>query len=605
MRNIKFLNESEKRIDILNYLIERFPEIKFGNPLYDIYIKTKIPSTIQLITLIEKLEVEKNIDIDTLFNFVDKIINDRNINNENFGYRERNRRAMINPIALISSTIWKIKDKLSNTMKYYDILKYEDITNENCLDVVLRFRDIDNLDDIFFQAKIIARFQYIRNEILEDIIITLIGMNSGVNFNLPMHYNNYINIELNKDGSIEPYKRIAKLLLYGRHEEFYIDNFAIHILSLSLNEDYFNHRRFVRRIIRNNNNDNSIDIHSGDRDEKTKELFEIFIGRWNPNKSDIEKYFNDFWEYTKTLLTNDRIILLRVLGVDENLNKITYNKGDFGGLLSSYSLQGINPKEFLARFWYFASTYEDNTNDIEVERLNIKKSIMSGLINALQNDTKNSNHVVCDPGKIQRIVISTLQGRIKDKLGNVIYIDDLIYNEKSNDHHIVININNYNNVELCLKPFIDTLNGILTYNSNEFFKELFIYINNLYNGNVPGFDKSILDPVYVIYYCIMMARTQDGIEIKPELSLMSNYEDMFNINDYKRIYLNDDITEYENTHPEIIISRNKREKAKRKIIIKQQNIDYEKSLKNDIINMSMNISPNTRRKEIANSWINK
>ncbi|PIZ33122.1 MAG: hypothetical protein COY39_03490 [Alphaproteobacteria bacterium CG_4_10_14_0_8_um_filter_37_21] len=98
----------------------------------------------------------------------------------------------------------------------------------------------------------------------------------------------------------------------------------------------------------------------------------------------------------------DKIKIKQVLG----LPGVPQLKG-FGAFLNnpiaSYGLPRMLPKEFLGRLWYFASELEDKK-----DQKNAKLSLMSGLADSIETD----GLIVCNPGKLQRMIIGVLQGRL-------------------------------------------------------------------------------------------------------------------------------------------------------------------------------------------------
>lgn len=89
---------------------------------------------------------------------------------------------------------------------------------------------------------------------------------------------------------------------------------------------------------------------------------------------------------------------------------------DFGGLLTgtitTCGAPNMDPKEFLGRLWYFAEAFTDSTSsaeDVERDRENAKQSLFTGLADSIED----GGQVVCNPGKLQRMMIGVLQSRLE------------------------------------------------------------------------------------------------------------------------------------------------------------------------------------------------
>lgn len=106
----------------------------------------------------------------------------------------------------------------------------------------------------------------------------------------------------------------------------------------------------------------------------------------------------------------DKVKVKQVLGI-----KGVPQTGGFGaflnGNISSYDLPNMDPKEFLGRLWYFTTQLPDDTSDPEnpgKDRVNAQISLMTGLADSIDSN----GSLVCNPGKLQRMVIGVLQGRL-------------------------------------------------------------------------------------------------------------------------------------------------------------------------------------------------
>lgn len=377
---------------------------------------------------------------------------------------------------------------------------------------------------IYMTMIISINFEQVRIDIFEDLFIILAQLH-GINLNLTLHNRLFLN---KITEPFEPAKRVARALLFlnhpsqrGRNLEniFYILSTNLHIPLVAY---------FIDQPTQNVNiYSQGINVHSGKRDLKTKEAINLLIESWNPTEKDVEKYFNKFWEERHSLNTKQKNALLRVLGVDDNLNLVESGKDEFSGLMTGrITIFDINisPKEFIARFWRFAL----KSNEPE----NLKLSIQMGLIDSLQTDK-----VVCNPGKIQRLVVSALQGRLKKEDGTFVDIDG--FSEEIIDK--TQEIQNINVIHHYIEPFIGQIFGIEELrpkNITELFDSIFEFIFNMHKNGINLCSK------VVIYYFIFVSIDKNGISLNDKLSIASNYEDMFDVDDYKTLYLEKDLQHF-------------------------------------------------------------
>jgi hypothetical protein len=136
------------------------------------------------------------------------------------------------------------------------------------------------------------------------------------------------------------------------------------------------------------------DVHSSDRDKRTREAVQK-LNLIEMSPSEAPKYVEACSEYVRERL-----------GSNDTLD----------GLLSAeFKYQGIviNGRDFVARLWHFATTVDD-AQDAEL-------SLVSALIDAKES---------CNEGKVQRLVIGVLQGRLPgveiDKLDHAVRWTDYL-----------------------------------------------------------------------------------------------------------------------------------------------------------------------------------
>lgn len=346
--------------------------------------------------------------------------------------------------------------------------------------------------------------------------------------------------------------------------------------NLVINE-ILNHEGIDRNANGNNQYRNGVNVHGDNRDNLTDKCINVLFETYNLSDEEIDRSFDNFWQYSMKLDPDNKILLLRVLGVDENRNPVRGENTDFGGLLTGDVVVGgntVTTKKFIAYFWHFSNTFKDETcgedeDCIESERENVKYGLLRGLISSLQDDRSledirngvSRSHVVCNPGKIQRLVVSTLQGRLKDKNGNYVYVDkeaiqikQVEEKKEENDEENIDNrpIINYNEIKRHLQNFIQHASLVENLTLEKFLEDLFEYLRSLEENDI------ILSTGSVIYYISMMSETQDGLCILPELSIISNFEDTFPIDDFKQKFLASDKEIFDNQNPEIVRARNLR-----------------------------------------------
>ena len=544
-----------------------------------------LDNSFELLNFVDKLSKFKTVEemyniFKFLLTFVD-IVNNK-ITNEHIYFINFFLQTSRDLISCIIPGINQYSIFLENKLKYIKILMPLDLEKrKQCkkqIEVLLKFCFIDNLEPILEQFKNL--FYDNRTDLsdiiivyLNDCILQLIISNKIVQFDIDkiIHFKySHYNIT-----EFDPLQRIAKILLFCKHNKYNIDNtlkFKLNLLTVPSSTSYIEYIKKLdiveEHVIANNNiYDRGIDVHNESRDDKTKTLILRFFELYSLTKDEEVKYFDEFWDYKRTLSPTKLEIFYRVCGYDENMNEIGRNTNDFGGFLTGDIVLGgvtYKAKNFIALFWKFASTFDDPNciNDevrdedcIERDRDNIKYGIINGLVDSL--DVRD-NHVVCNPGKIQRLAVSVLQGRIKDN-GKLLYVDSGIEEVVVKDEYIT----NLNEIYNYLKPFYSFCTEHPTMEIERFFNEFFIFLNNL---NVK------VNYSYALYCIIMMSDSEDGLVINPELSLASNY-DMFNINDYIEMYLTQEKIEFDLANPQIVAVRERRriQNERNKIILRERN----------------------------------
>lgn len=162
-----------------------------------------------------------------------------------------------------------------------------------------------------------------------------------------------------------------------------------------------------------NQNGLLINVHASGRDRRTWKAIDLFKEEstkkyhFDPKSIDLEiKDMFAFFSNRQNFPDDSTYHKARVtLGLEKSTDSNSY-----GPLIGGHN--DVRNKEILARMWHFTRVYDDpkavSVEQKKTERQNALKSFISGLASAVEH----GDHLVCDPGKIQRLVISLLQGRI-------------------------------------------------------------------------------------------------------------------------------------------------------------------------------------------------
>lgn len=297
------------------------------------------------------------------------------------------------------------------------------------------------------------------------------------------------------------------------------------ILNIELNESIFKHieyNQITNRKLKKYLNE-KIDVHDGERDSDTikalNRLIEIYSTEWDSIDEDLTG-FNEFWKYAdEKLINEDRVKFTRIMGVPLTNEVYIKDIKDFSPLLvENTTILGntFNPRNILSYLWYFA-------NKPEYETENLPQSMLNGVLSSFQNKD-GSSYCVCNQGKLQNLVIYVIQGRLKDKDGNIINIDIKTFEDLiDNSENEITPVKCYN----LIKPFLDEI-STKKCTLEEMFRELFeyIYINNL---------NKYID--MIIQVLCLYSESNDGFTINPSLSFASCYEDIFDLDDYQLAFM--------------------------------------------------------------------
>lgn len=145
-----------------------------------------------------------------------------------------------------------------------------------------------------------------------------------------------------------------------------------------------------------------INVHNGLRDTLTLQAVQRFYAVQGPiNEHETQEAYAALLAHIQTLPEASRAKVLLALNVPRQAGQI------FGPLVSDerFTLLGhqICGKELIARLWRFATSLAD-----EADRVNAVR----GIISALEESSNEDNFLMCNQGKVQRLVIAVLQGRL-------------------------------------------------------------------------------------------------------------------------------------------------------------------------------------------------
>lgn len=306
------------------------------------------------------------------------------------------------------------------------------------------------------------------------------------------------------------YTRLARFFLMNKM----FDNVNFFdFIGVSVNETIFSKIRYndlkIQKLKKYYNQ--TIDVHDGKRDKFTFDAVKILFSSQEILSEEINDLFNNFWEFAKNLLKGEDIEKFkRVIGYNFDFQKAEFNKNDFKSFLFDNILIGedtIDPKSFIAHIWKFTDRFPEE---------NLKESLIFAFVNSIQFKF-NYDYAVCNQGKLQRIVVAILQGRLKDNNNEHIMIDE-INNNNSFSEEI-----SPSDMYHILKPFYDSISSKATLNIESFFESFFDYIIN----------KNLLKNLSTALEVVCLySETKSGFDINHELSIASCFENIFSIDDY-------------------------------------------------------------------------
>ena len=179
------------------------------------------------------------------------------------------------------------------------------------------------------------------------------------------------------------------------------------------------HMQQVAAQQRNPNTTNTLDVHDGDRDERTKTALQLLRKHQGPlTPGQIEEGVVAFTQYLAKMVNENGTTQSHAKRAMRSLVETKGAKETFGPLLGNetFSIKGliVSGQEAIARLWFFIEKHKEplakgNSIQEEADRINTRL----GMITALSTSINSSNERICNPGKVQHLFLNVLQGRLK------------------------------------------------------------------------------------------------------------------------------------------------------------------------------------------------
>lgn len=235
---------------------------------------------------------------------------------------------------------------------------------------------------------------------------------------------------LNNIAAFKPYdaRRVARALLFTRGGNDTILNLEKVLKANLTNEIRIDNINAIPKDL--SPYAAGIDAHAGGRDQRTIEAIKIFEKSWPLKPEDIDRQYEKFFQAVQELEESKKSLVLRSLGVDQHGRVLPKPSGEnFAGLLHGVDGEGnfilskrgnrieVHGRELIARFWHFAHAYVGNERDV----------LCRGIMNALAEGVIPTHNILrCEMGRVQLLLMATLQGRLKDIDGEVVDLDRLL-----------------------------------------------------------------------------------------------------------------------------------------------------------------------------------
>jgi hypothetical protein len=154
-----------------------------------------------------------------------------------------------------------------------------------------------------------------------------------------------------------------------------------------------------------------INVHDAGRDDATTVAYRRLLeAQRGLSSSTIQRAYEDFMR-TLAALTDEP--LKRKVRIALGLEGAS--GGGFGGLSAGHITScGLDTdyQDLMGRLWHFVSTYIDPLATTPKAQAQEQENARRSLFGALAASIETDGHLVCNPGKLQRIAVAVLQGRL-------------------------------------------------------------------------------------------------------------------------------------------------------------------------------------------------
>lgn len=450
-----------------------------------------------------------------------------------------------------------ITDSIMCLYDFFSRLKGCVDANEVTVDLFMT-KDILDYDELILKLKLIKKITgksgCITEEIINDSLraFTCIEERDGTFYMYHSDRDRAFNngVYSNDTADNDLYTRIAKTILYSNFLRVYPSK----LLSLGVSRTVLDSETVNQLKIQNVKiyNNLTIDVHDEDRDNQTRKAIidlldlnendynfedtedsenaeEDELSRWTGrlSRQQIGEYVEEFFEYARVNFNYDNSqLFFRVMGYNYLNEKHEREDGDFSGFLDETHNLGITYKSgrvIIAYLWEYACT-----NSLQREMLSVIKKCIQYNDYTVNGKTITKSYSVCNAGKLQRFVITLLQGRYRLKTGELVLVDNIDMMKKKIDYHT--DVNRFNRVQINPVEAYNKVSGFIKANTmkqprnaNHFFKLLFEYI---FQNKLEDYMYEIIETLSV--YC----ENKNGYTINPDFSVASSYDRMFNTEDY-------------------------------------------------------------------------
>lgn len=280
-----------------------------------------------------------------------------------------------------------------------------------------------------------------------------------------------------------------------------------------------------------------INVHHSDRDQRTTAAYQLlWQDETHLSNQKIEQAYYEFITFLKSQPES-----IYITKAQQTLGFIPCN--GFGPLRGTVMSNGLNTKvqELLARLWIFANKGN------EADRENKKKGLILGLADCVDNN----HHLVCNPGKLQRLATAVLQGYLPGVVIDQGFVPETTSSSattltlqqeqhpqgeaaRDNQPRLVTNLLEINE---WLKPFYDEMIRIPPEQRsiNNLVKEALRYAYNLERGLVPGQDdERVRLDLRELMYLLRMGHDGQGSGLMEYFKAADELEGGFRIDDYQQ-----------------------------------------------------------------------